>query len=243
MKLFCVHWKKLTDRKKSIIEQFGEHVIFVDKYDRRDVETPEKIIEKFPEMDPWINSAYVRDDTHVFSACNAMSHIHCFKEIAYGDDDWGVVIEDDAIKAVPNMDFEKHVKELVKGAPSKWDLLCINDGTCAPGMFPKLILGAYDRYWLRVAEPRQTSGYIVSKVGAKKILEFFEQKNAIQNYQNCCLDNLLGRISIYTTFKQNIWNLPTEWISKFINYDVYIWWTIRPLLHDGSHWEQFEQSH
>ena len=243
MNIYCVHWNKLVDRKKSIIDQFGKDVIFVDKYDRRDVESPSKLLDTFPEMKPWINPDYVKDADGVFRACNAMSHVHCFKQVAEGDEEWGVVLEDDSIKSLPHMNFEKHVKELIKKAPPHWDLLCINDGICAPGMLPKLLIGAYDRHWLRLAEPRQSSGYIVSRNGAKKILDLVSDGNAIQGYPESYLDNTLAKSIISITFKSNPWNLPDQWLQKHRDKEFFIWWTIRPLLHDGSHWEAFEKTH
>ena len=113
IKIFVIHYKKLTDRKKSILTQFK-------KYNLTNYEFIE--IDR-DELDNYDTSLFHKKFENSLTAIS-LSHFYAYKKIVEYYDS-ALIFEDDVILSDNFMiELTKYTNEL----PNDFDILCIGDG-------------------------------------------------------------------------------------------------------------------
>jgi GR25 family glycosyltransferase involved in LPS biosynthesis len=163
MKIFIVHYKKLTDRKQQIINQMDKNGLtceFIDMYDRDNLKEDE--IKKFS-----IDRANI---------AISLSHLQCYEKILQEQDDYALILEDDVIL---DSDFNTMLSKYIKELPQDWDMLFIGDGCClhipTEMISPNITIyrkSTEKTEWGGMGATRCTDSYLVTKKCATKILEY-----------------------------------------------------------------------
>jgi len=170
MKVFVIHYKKLTERKAHMLEQFRQYNItdyeFVE-IDRSEVDH--------------LNTSYF-DRSQLDNAQIAiwLSHYHCYKEIAEKYKN-ALILEDDAILSD---DFVNRFNAYTTQLPYNYDMLFIGDG-CNFHISKHLIIpgkyiyekGLYPEHGGSDGISRCTDSYLVSNSCAIQIVQYMENLN------------------------------------------------------------------
>lgn len=155
MKIFIIHYKKLVNRKKDMIEQLNQFNItdyeFIEQYDRDTlIESDKKCFKK---------------DYKTCQIAITLSHLFVYKEILEKHE-MALILEDDAIFHPNFVDmFSNYIKQL----PSDFDALFIGHG-CNLHIEPYKITENCNVY--KKQESRCTDSYLVSKQYAQKVLNY-----------------------------------------------------------------------
>uniref|UniRef100_A0A6C0EQH4 Glycosyl transferase family 25 domain-containing protein n=1 Tax=viral metagenome TaxID=1070528 RepID=A0A6C0EQH4_9ZZZZ len=170
MKIFVLHYSKLTDRKRHILEQFKIHNItdyeFIEKYDKSELtENDKKLFEE-------------NYNTSMVSLM--LKHFWVYSEISEKYDS-ALILEDDVLLADNFMDkLNNYINQL----PEDFDMLFIGNG-CNLHIESNVIIPnkniyekcLYPTHWGGDGGTRCTDSYIVSKKGAKQICEYLNNLN------------------------------------------------------------------
>ena len=127
----------------------------------------------------------------------AMSHVKLYTDLINSDFDFFVIFEDD-VELVPN--FKNKLVHVLNTTPVEWDLIYLGHHLLPDKRAPE----NYDKENLPIVEKwsRQkslansmggTGGYVISKEGAKKLLDFIDRTgmtNCIDTMQQKSADNL-----------------------------------------------------
>ena len=160
MKVFVVHYIKLVERKKNIIQQLNNNNLeaeFVERYTRNNLNIKDTII-----FSKNVNAA---------NMAISLSHLYCYKEISEKYD-YGLILEDDAIF---DNNFHNNLNKYISQLPDDWDMLFLDD--CCNFHIPKTnnMQNIYKKNLLANSEgggmgaTRGAGCYLVSKKCAAKI--------------------------------------------------------------------------
>jgi GR25 family glycosyltransferase involved in LPS biosynthesis len=169
MKVFVIHYKKLTDRKESILRQFQKHNItdfeFVEiDRDELDKQEPQELIIFGPN--------YPKPQMAI-----TLSHIYAYRQIVAKYDS-ALILEDDAVLSD---NFIEKLNHYCSQLPPSYDMLFIGDG-CGLHI-PKTELvpmknvykkGLYPTSWGGNGITRCTDSYVVSKQCAVKLCTYIQ---------------------------------------------------------------------
>lgn len=167
MKVFVIHYKKLTDRKQAILQQFQKHKI-------TDFEFVEIDRDELQSQDL---SLFEHDYSKQQMAIT-LSHMYAYKQIA-AKYDRALILEDDAILSD---NFTESLHLYCSQLPSTYDMLFIGDG-CGfhiptADLLPKKHVyekGLYPTSWGGNGATRCTDSYVVSKQGAVKLCVYMRK--------------------------------------------------------------------
>ena len=174
MKIFIIHYKKLINRKRFIIEQLKKYNLL--DYEFIQIDRDELISnELYKKYSQHFHLNYHNTLLSIF-----LSHFYAYKEVAEKYEN-ALILEDDAILSdnFTNI-LDKYMNEL----PKDYDMLFIGDGCNLHIRRDFLIKNKY--IYDRINEPtsregcgfsRCTDSYIVSKKFAIKICEYFDSTN------------------------------------------------------------------
>jgi GR25 family glycosyltransferase involved in LPS biosynthesis len=170
MKIFVIHYSKLIERKKHIINQFEKQNItdyeFIEKYDKEHLEETHKTL-----FVPHYKES-------MMSFMNKTFYI--YKEIAEKYDT-ALIIEDDVIFS---NNFSEILNAYMSQLPENYDMLFIGDG-CNLHIQPHELVPYQNIYkkelypteWGGDGATRCTDSYIVSKKCAIKLCEYIQNLN------------------------------------------------------------------
>jgi len=181
MKVFIVHYKRLTERKKRMIEQLDKYNLeaeFVEQYDR---------------------NTLLDSDKKLFKNCDfaniaiTLSHLYCFDQIK-NNYDYALILEDDCIFSD---NFTDICTNYLKQLPTDWDMLFIGNG-CNFHIKNNELVENVNVYLYN--STRCTDSYFVSKKCAAKILDDISQpgyiiKNPVDHWLNIVFQN--NKFKIY----------------------------------------------
>lgn len=154
----------------------------------------------------------------------AMSHIKMYIELVNSDLDMFCIIEDDAVFSPK---FVEQLKHVLENLPENWDLVYIGHS-----LYPQYKTGAHSSEGLPILEKwdqqrsRQQSmggtfGYLISKEGARKLLEFINttgMTNGIDTVQQ----KAIGVIDTYYCLPHLVFSdcvLPWQKVDSDIQYN------------------------
>lgn len=194
IKIFVIHYKKLTERKTFIIEQFT-------KFNLNNYEFVSIDRDKINNYDLSIfsNKFNRTDNTH--SVAILLSHIYAITEIK-NNYDKAIIFEDDVIFSD---DFSEKLEKTLKELPSTFDMVFLGDGCNLH--IPSQFITSNKLLYRKCVEPTDWGGdgitrcvdsYIVSKKCATTISNYIDEivkKNPYKKIE-CNSDwwfNIVGR--------------------------------------------------
>jgi len=219
MKIFVLHYSKLIERKRSIIEQFIKHNIinyeFIEKYDKDEITDEESNLF----IDTYIDT-YNKGTMSLH-----LKHFYVYKEIAEKYES-GLIFEDDVILCENFMEIlQLYISEL-----DTYDMLFIGNG-CN----------------LHIDKDRiNPNQYMYKKNINPSILEGDGAARCCDSYivSNKCSKKLCEYISINSINKNKI-TLPVDFwlneVARYYNFDVF--WAEPSIVIQGSEYGLFSSSH
>lgn len=171
MKIFVLHYAKLTERKRHIIEQFKKHGItdyeFIEKFDK-DLITDDEC----PEFSrDYINNRRAELSLH-------LKHIYIYRLMVREYYDEVLVFEDDVILS---NGFIETLTRYMTQLPNDYDMLFIGDGcnlhipqsmqTPNQYIYEKCL---HETPWGGNGAAKCTDSYIISNMCAKKICDYID---------------------------------------------------------------------
>jgi len=164
MKVFVIHYKKLTERKAAILQQFQKHKIT----DFEFVEIDRNELQKQSSQDlSLFEPGYSNQQIAI-----TLSHMYAYKQIA-AKYDRALILEDDAILSDG---FTESLNLYCSQLPSSYDMLFIGDGcgfhipkadqVSGKHVYEK---GLYPTSWGGNGATRCTDSYVVSRQCAVKL--------------------------------------------------------------------------
>lgn len=210
MKIFVLHYSKLTDRKRNIIQQFERNDItdyeFIEKFDKDTITD-----EECPEFSrDYITKRRTELSIH-------LKHIYAFRLIVRENYDQALIFEDDVVLS---NGFMSLLKLYMTQLPKDYDMLFIGDGcnlhipisiqTPNQYIYEKCL---HETAWGGNGGTRCLDSYIISNSCAKKICEY---------------------IDTLTTTKKI--NLPADWWLNEVARDLAfkIYWAEPTIVSQGS---------
>jgi glycosyl transferase family 25 len=187
MKIYIVHYDKLVKRKEKMINQlnkFNFDYEFISNYGKEKLTIDDK--KKFRNISDGEISV-------------ALHHIECFKKIAESNNDYALILEDDAIL---DTNFNEILNLYISKLTENWDMLFIGDG-CNMHIDKNLLIPKKNIYENR--STRCLDSYLISKKCCKIILE----KLNLPNYTILCpVDHWLNFVINNNNFNV-FWAEPT----------------------------------
>jgi GR25 family glycosyltransferase involved in LPS biosynthesis len=164
MKIFVIHYKKLIERKKHIIEQFKKHNIT--DYEFIEIDRDELSNE---------NTSMFEKNYSNSQIAISLSHFYAYKEISEKYEN-GLIFEDDIILS---NNFINKLNTFISQLPETYDMLFIGDGCNLHIEKHKLVRGKYvyekclqPTKWGGDGASRCCDSYLVNKKCATKLCEY-----------------------------------------------------------------------
>ena len=218
LKIYIIHYTKLTDRKKYIENLFSNLKVnyeFIEVYDKENLD--EKIVNSFYKVDKeqhdhkvslWGEKANNFYELTLPEISCSIKHIHALKKIQSENYDYSLILEDDIIPK--NKNFINEVFKLIQ-TNRQWDVLFIGEG--------------------------MGKNYKNKKIGFRRYLPFKKIYKIKHPATNCleayivkkeCVDQILdGLLPINLVID---WELAFQFFIKNLN----IFWTKKSLFFQGS---------
>lgn len=213
MKIFVLHYSKLVNRKKHMLEQFKKQGIidyeFIEKYDKEDLQDSDMLL-----FDKCMKKS-------MMSLIN--KHFYAYKLILENFES-ALILEDDVIL---NDNFIEKLNKYMLQLPENFDMLFIGDGCNLHIEKDKLIQNKnvyekclYSSNYGYDGLTRCSDSYIISKNCANKLCEYIK--------------NLKCEINVPSDWWLNI-------AAKDNNFNVY--WAEPTIVTQGSQTGKFQSSH
>ena len=175
MKIFVLHYSKLTRRKQHILEQFEKHGItdyeFIEKFDK-DVITDDEC--------PEFSKDYVANRRAELSL--HLKHLYLYRLMLSDNYEEVLVLEDDVILSD---NFMKKLTEYMTQMPKDYDMLFIGNGCNLHIPRNQLIANQYiyakclhETAWGGNGAARCTDSYIIHQRCAKKLCDYVADAGA-----------------------------------------------------------------
>jgi GR25 family glycosyltransferase involved in LPS biosynthesis len=205
MKIFVLHYSKLTQRKRYILEQFARHGItdyeFIERFDK-DAITDNECSE--------FSENYVANRRTELSL--HLKHIYVYRLMMLHDYEDVLVFEDDVILSDG---FMKKLAEYMTQLPANYDMLFIGDGCNlhipkymqVPNqyIYEKCL---HETVWGGNGAARCTDSYVIHKRCAKKICDYIANLNTKIDSPNGGVDWWLNDVARDLSLKV-YWAEPT----------------------------------
>ena len=209
MKIFVIHYKKLTDRKLFMLSQFKKHNI-----------TDYEFIEIDRDELYNYNISMFQENYAKHQIAMSLSHFYAYKQISENYDNV-LILEDDVI-LIDN--FTDILNKYMTQLPTDYDMLFIGDGCKLHIENVKLISnqniyekGLYPTHWGGDGATRCTDSYIISKKCASMMCEYI---NNLKYKISLPIDwwlNIAARDNIFKVY----WAEPTIVITQGIENNLF----------------------
>lgn len=172
--VYVCHYKKLKERKKSILEQFQEERIyryeFIEKFDKDEWKI-EEIEKEYPKVfKEWKKGLQSYDSNAQNSERSlALKHAFILKDIFKNQYDSSLILEDDAIICD---NFVNYCNLFMEQLPDDWDVVWV--GSCL-NLHEPSIEGKYVYKTSRGS--RCTHAFLVSKLMVNKVIDVISDIN------------------------------------------------------------------
>jgi GR25 family glycosyltransferase involved in LPS biosynthesis len=187
MKIYVLHYSKLVERKKSILEQFDKHGItnfeFIEKYDTDNITTNG--------MDVFGTNLKFGSHLKLPIISLILKHIHVYYEMCIHNIEQVLIFEDDVILCD---NFTEKLTNYLSQMPPTYDMLFIGDG-CNLHIDSKLINPTTNIYKKSVNPTRCTDSYIISLSCAKQIIEYIRISDTINLPSDWWLHKVLPELN------------------------------------------------
>lgn len=169
MKTYIAHYTPLADRKKNMEQQLEFYNI--DDYVFIEDEPNEAFLNRYAkDPDSWQFKTVGLGYNPPFRemSCSEISlfykHTLIYRQIQNGEDDWALVLEDDAEIISP--DFKKVVNTNIENTPDDWDMIFIGDG-CGLHIPKQYQSKGQVAYLKEHPATKCTDSYLITKEAAK----------------------------------------------------------------------------
>ena len=220
MKIFVLHYSKLKERKKFMLQQFNKQNItdyeFIELYDKESFKTPIVNLLNINLLNTFTNSVQLS------SISLTLKHFHVYKKIAdkYAK---ALILEDDAILCD---NFMEKLQTYISQLPKTYDMLFTGDGMGLHIEADKQIAGqfVYEKClhptpWGGQGATRCTDSYVVSKQCATTLCNYIR-------------DGMPRKISTHIDF----------WINDAArDNNLKVYWAEPTLVSQGSQVGMFER--
>jgi len=197
MKIFVVHYKKLVERKKHILDQFEKYNIIDYEFieiDRDELDTQ--------------NVGIFQENYSKSQIAIALSHFYAYTQIMDKYDN-GLIFEDDVILSDDFINiFNKYLTQL----PKDYDMLFIGNGCNLHIESDKIIPNQYiyNKFWIPTewggdGPTRCTDSYLVNKKCAIKICNYISNLSYKINHTIDWWLNIAARDNVFKVY----WAEPT----------------------------------
>ena len=214
MKIFILHYSKLVDRKKYILEQFQRHNItdyeFIEKFDKDEITNDE-------------SNLFDTNCVKLTMISLFLKHFYVYKLISQNYEH-ALIFEDDVIL---NNDFTNTLNTYMTKLPSNYDMLFIGDGCNLHIDKNRLIPNSYiyEKYLYPTrlegdGASRCSDSYIISKKCATKLCDY--------------INRLTSKINLNTDWWLNV-------AARDNNFKVY--WAEPTIVTQGTQNGLFQTSH
>ena len=187
IKIFIIHYKKLTDRKEFMINQFK----------RENITNYEFIT---IDRDELIETDLIKFQQHFSKPliANFLSHLFVYKQIENNNFEYNLILEDDAILC---HNFNKIVHTYIKQFSTNYDAIFIGNGCNIKEhhiVSSKIIQNCNVYKYDGDNKCKCTDSYFVSKKGAKYIINYFNNLEIkINNPIDWFLNKPLESLNVY----------------------------------------------
>lgn len=190
MKIFVLHYSKLVERKKHIVEHFAKHGIteyeFIELYDKDSITDEERSI--------------YSDNFHRGWMSVHLKHLYVYRQIAEKYDE-ALIFEDDVILSD---NFLTTLNLYLTQLPATFDMVYLGDG-CDQHIPNNRLIPTIYIYRNEHGFSRCVDSYIVSKKAAIKICSILD---TLQEKITAPIDHWLNQISSRDNFEV-YWAEPT----------------------------------
>lgn len=180
---YITHYSKLTERKSRIkndLSHWPAKVEFIEEFNKEDI--TEKIKEKYKLKDKKDYSKEIKSlarnniNGEIISDSEmslALKHLHAYKKIIDNDEEYGLVLEDDAI---PKDNFIEKFMENIKNTPVDWDMIFMGEGCGIKFIKEKIKKGhKINEFCYEVKGTNGTEAYLIKKEIAQKLINSMEK--------------------------------------------------------------------
>jgi glycosyl transferase family 25 len=180
MKIFIVHYKKLVERKKYLIDNLEKYKFdyeFIDKFDRESISKFDKLYYNNEKL--WqdrVNGIYntIPDyrDLRESEICNSLSHIEALKKIVEYNLEYAIILEDDVIL---QDDFNEKIEDAINKIPNDLDVMFFGTSysmSQLDNITSDKSIRVCENVWKKIPGiTRTVDAYIVSNKCAKLLIE------------------------------------------------------------------------
>ena len=187
IKIFIIHYKKLTERKEFMINQFKRENIT--NYEFITIDRDELIETDLIKFQDNFSKPLI---------ANFLSHLFVYKQIANNNFDYNLILEDDAILC---HNFNKILHTYIKQFSNNYDAIFIGDGCNIKEhhiISSKIIQNCNVYKYDGDNKCKCTDSYFVSKKGANHIINYFNNlETKINNPIDWFLNKPLEILNVY----------------------------------------------
>ena len=223
-KAHVIHYTKLSERKANMLQYFSEtdmELNFIELYDQEDLS--EDLLDgayspnetSFENKIAELRGFGVTQKENRFRRLTGgelsciLKHIEAIRLIAEGDEEFGLILEDDAVPTTP--EFLEVLDKILQNAGSDWDAIFLGAG-CGLSFINSKLLEGHERITnelFKVSHPATNcaEAYLLKKSSAKKL------------YNSILPFNLAGD-----------WELAYQ----FYKLDMEVYWCAPPIFEQGS---------
>ena len=183
MKIFVVHYDKLIERKKNILNQLGNNNLeaeFISNYGKEVLTSENK--KKFKNISESEISTFLH-------------HIECYNKIIENKNDYALILEDDALF---DNKFNVKLQNCIIHLPSFWDILYIGQGDIRIPYH--VIKNKCNIYRKPNSEFKYTDFYLIKYDICKNIIDHFNSDNIINLPIDLYLHEFINKKNIYKVF-------------------------------------------
>lgn len=176
MKIFIVHYKKLTERKKYLVDkltEYGFEYEFIENFERELISEFDTLYYNNEEL--WYdrvsgnyNSLPDYRDLRESEICNSLSHISALKKVVENNLEYAIVLEDDVIF---KDDFKEKIDDIINRTPKDLDVMFFGTSYSMiqlDSATSDISVKICENIWKKIPGiTRTVDAYIVSNKGAK----------------------------------------------------------------------------
>jgi len=218
---YIIHYTKLKDRKNSILSflsSANHNYHFITQYDQEELDgneyyKPNKRMFNKKIRPLWSNKINKFRIINPAEISCAIKHILAIEKIANQEEEFGLILEDDAVPV--DSDFSGKINQLIEVAPNDWDSIFIGLGVGVDFRKQKLKEGySINEKLVKVLHPSTncSEAYLLRKESARRIYE-----------------------SIIPFQLAYDWELAYQ----FYKLDMNVYWSVAPIFYNGSNDGQY----
>lgn len=227
MKLYIIHYTKLKNRKEkllSFLAKSNNQYEFIDVFDQEYINNddlnkyylPDKKLFDDKISPLWDSNLHKFRHLNIAEISCTIKHIIAIEKVANQNDEYCLILEDDAIPIENN--FFDEIEKLIDDAPDDWDSIFMGAGCGVDFMNEKLKKShLINGKFAKVPHPctNCAEAYLIKKKSAKKVFESIVPFQLVSDW---------------------------ELAYQFYKLNMNVYWSIPPLFYQGSKSGEYEST-